>query len=138
MPTDGVNFIDKDDARRAALCRGKQIADARCTHPDENFDELRPANRKKGNVRFARDGARHQRLAGAWRSDEEHASWNARTERGELVRLFQKLDDLLQLLLRFIYAGDVRKGDGRFIACKDACPRFAKRERRVIAALRAP
>ena len=52
-----------------------------------------------------------KRLAGAGRSNEQHAARNAAAETLELLRIAQEFDDLLQILLGFVDAGDVFKRD---------------------------
>ncbi len=51
-----------------------------------------------------------QRLAGAGRTNQQHAARNAPAEPLELLRIAQELDDLLQIFLGFVDARDVLKG----------------------------
>src|SRR3972149_1250654 len=89
----------------------------------------------QGEVGLARGGAREERLAGARRPHEQHAPRDARAQRGELLRVLEELDDLLQLLLRFVYAGDVGEGHRRPVATERACLALAEVHRLGVAAL---
>ena len=73
MPSDRVDFIDEDDARRVLFALLEQIAHAAGADADKHLDEVRTGNRKERNVRFAGDRPRQQRLAGSRRSDHQHA-----------------------------------------------------------------
>ena len=55
---------------------------------------------------------------------------------GELLRLLEELDDFLELLLGFLRAGHVRKGDGGLVAREDPRPALAEGHGLVIGALR--
>ncbi len=111
MPADGVDLVDEDDARRILLRLLEHVAHAARADADEHLDEIGAGNREEGNVRLAGDGARKQRLAGARRSDQKHATRNAPAEPLKLLRIAQELDDLLEVLLRLIDARDVVEGD---------------------------
>ena len=78
---------------------------------DEHLDEVGARDGEERHVGLAGDGARDQRLAGAGRADEQHAARNAPAEPLELLRIAQELDDLLEVLLGLVDAGDVLEGD---------------------------
>ena len=107
MATDRVDFVDEDDAGRVLLRLLEHVAHAACADADEHFDEVGARNREEGHVRFARDRARGQCLAGARRADKQHAARDASAEFLELLRVAQELDDLLQVFLGFVDASDV-------------------------------
>ena len=86
VPTDGVNLVDEDDARRVLLALLEEVADAARADADEHLDEVRARDAEERHARLAGDGAREQRLAGARRADEEHALGNAPAEALELLR----------------------------------------------------
>src|ERR671930_474002 len=64
---------------------------------------LRPLMSGAGSTtwRSKRPGHRaaEQRLAGAWRADQQHALGDARAQGGKFFRIFQELDHLLEFLL---------------------------------------
>ena len=62
---------------------------------------------KNGHIGFARDGARQQRLAGARRADQQHALGDMAAELLEFLRVAQEVDDLVQVFLGLVDAGDV-------------------------------
>ena len=122
-----VELVDEDDARRLGFGLLEQIADARGADADEHLDELRSAQAEERHVRFAGDGARQQRLAGARRADQQHALGNPAAEVRVLLRVLQELDDLLQLLFGLVDAGDVGEPHLHFVVGVDL--RAAARER---------
>ena len=107
VTADRVDFVDEDDARRVLLALLEQIADAAGADADEHLDEVRSADREERHVRFAGDGAREQRLAGAGRAHQQHALRNASAEFLEFLRLLEELDDLDEFFLGLVDAGDV-------------------------------
>ena len=111
MAADRVDFVDEDDARRILLGLFEHVAHAACADADEHFDEVGARNREEGHVGLAGDRARQQRLAGAWRADEQHAVRDLAAEPLELLRIAQEFDDFLEILLGFVDAGDIVKGD---------------------------
>ena len=107
MAAHSVDFIDEDDARRVFLALLEQIADAACAHADEHLDEIRTRDREERHIRFARNRAREQCLAGSRRPDQQHAFRNAPAEFLEFLRVLQEIDDFVELFLGFIDSGDV-------------------------------
>ena len=87
----------------------EQIAHAGRADADEHLDELGAAEAEEGDLGLAGDGAREQRLAGARRADEQHALRNPAADARVLLRRLQELDDLLELVLGLVDAGDVRR-----------------------------
>ncbi len=63
--------------------------------------------REERNVRLSRDRLRQQRLPGAGRTNEQHALRDLAAELLELLRILEEVDDLAQLFLGFVDAGDV-------------------------------
>ena len=102
-----VELVDEDDAGRLGFGLLKQIADAGGADADEHLHELGSAQAEKRHVRLAGHRAREQRLAGARRADQQHALRNPAAEIGVFLRVLEELDDLLQLVLRFVDAGHV-------------------------------
>ena len=110
---DRVELVDEDDRRRVLARLVEQLADARRAEAGEHLDERRRALRVEAGARLVRDRLRGERLAGAGRAVEEDALRHARAERLEALRVAQEVDDLLELLLRLVEAGDVVPGDRR-------------------------
>ena len=107
MAADRVDFIDEDDAGRVLLRLLEHVAHAAGADAHEHFDEVRAGDREERHIRFAGDGAGEQRLAGARRTDEQHALRDAAAEPLEFLRIAQEFDDLFQFFLGFVDAGDV-------------------------------
>ena len=90
---------------------------------------------KNGHAGLAGDGAGHQRLAGARRPDEQDAARDARAERVELLRVFQELDDFLELRLGLVDPGHVGERDDRLVAEEHPGAALAEAQGLVIGAL---
>ena len=107
LATDGVDFVDEDDAGRIFSRLFKSIAHARGADADEKLDEIRTRNREKRHIGFSRDGAREQGFSGAGRPDEQHALGNAPADFGKAFRLAQEIDDFGNFFFCFVATGDV-------------------------------
>src|ERR1039458_1356696 len=68
-----INLDDEDDRGGGLTRLREQITHASRADSDERLDEVRARQREKGGVGLAGDGLREQRLAGARRSDQQHA-----------------------------------------------------------------
>jgi hypothetical protein len=66
---------------------------------------------KERHPGLAGDGPGQQGLAGAGRAGQQHAGGDAAAEPREFLRVFEEIDDLLQLLLGLVDAGHVLEGD---------------------------
>src|SRR5947209_7255146 len=97
MATDGVNFINEDDAGRVLLALLEEIANAACADANEHFDEVRAGDGEEWDVSFASDSAGEQSLARTWRSDEQNALGDTAAKLLKFLRILQELDDFLQL-----------------------------------------
>jgi hypothetical protein len=129
MAADRVDFVDEDDAGRVLLGLLEHVAHAAGADADEHLDEVGTGNGEERHVRLAGDRARDQRLAGARRADEEHAARNASAQALEFAGIAQEFDDLLQILLGFVDAGDVVKRDAAMRFRQQLCARLAEAER---------
>ena len=108
---DGVDLVDEDDARLGRLGLLHHVAHPGGADADEHLDELRGVDAEERHAGLARRGARQQRLAGAGGADQQHAARHPRADRRELLRVLEEVDDLAQLDLDVVHAGDVREGD---------------------------
>jgi len=125
MASDRVDFVDKDDAGCILLGLLEHVAHAACADADEHFDEIGARDREEGNIRFACNGTRKQRLTGARRADQQHALGDAPAETLEFLRVTQKFDDLLQLVLGLVDARDVLERHAAVTFGQQLCLRFA-------------
>ena len=133
-----VELVDEDDARRLAFGLLEQVADAGRADAHEHLDEFRSAEAEKRHVRLAGDGAREQRLARAGRTDEQHALGNPPAEVRVLFRILEELDDLLQFVLGFVHAGDVREPHFDFVVRIDLGAAPGERHHAALGAAHAP
>ena len=138
LAADGVDLVDEDDAGRVLLGLVEEVAHAAGADADEHLDELRAADAEERHARLAGDGLAEQRLAGARRADQQHALGDARADGDELVRVLEELDDLVQLLLGLVDAGDVDERDRRLVTGEQAGAAAAEGQRLVVAALGLP
>ena len=111
MAADRVDLVDEDDAGRVLLALLEHVAHPAGADADEHLDEVGARDREERHVGLAGDGAREQGLAGARRADQQHALRDLAAEALEFLRVLQVLDDLLELLLGLVDAGDVLEGD---------------------------
>ena len=129
MTADRVDLVDEDDAGRVLLRLLEHVADAGGADADEHLDEVRAGDGEERHVRLAGDGAGEQRLAGAGRADQQHAARNASAEALELLRVAQELDDLLEVFLGLVDAGDILEGDAAMGLGEELGLRLAEAER---------
>ena len=104
---DGVNLIDEDNTRRFLASLLKEVADAGGADADEHLHEIGPGNGKERHFRLARNRACQQRLTSTRRAHHQHALGNLAAEALELLGVFEELDDLFELFLGLVRAGDV-------------------------------
>src|SRR5436190_11179653 len=128
MTTDRVNFVDENNARRGFLALLKHVANPAGANPDKHLDEIGTADREEWDISLAGDGAGEQGLAGAGRPDQKHAFRNAPPEFLKLLRITQKLDQLLHFILGFLDSGNVAESNFIFVAGQHARFGFAKVE----------
>src|SRR5262245_8573671 len=129
MAPDRVDLVHEDDAGRVLLALLEQVAHTRRADADEHLHEVRARDREERHVGLAGDRLREEGLAGAGRTDEEHALGNLAAELLELGRVFQELDDLAELLLGLVHTGHVLERDLVLLLRDQTRPRLAKRER---------
>ena len=108
---DRVELVDEDDRGRVLARLVEELADPGGAEPGEHLDERGGALRVELRARLVRDGLGEQRLAGAGRTVEQDPLRNAGAEPLEALRMAEEVDDLLQLGLRLVDAGDVVPGD---------------------------
>ena len=110
---DGVQLVDEDDGWRRLAGLLEQVAHAAGADADDHLDELARAHAEERHVGFAGHGAREQRLARARRADEQHAFGRRAAQAGVLGRVLEEIDDLFELFLGLVDAGDVGERDAR-------------------------
>ena len=101
---DGVDFVDKDDAGGFLLGLAKQVAHLGRAHAHEHLDKFRSGHGEEGYIRLARDGLGQHRLTGSRRADQQNALGHLGTDLAVFLRIFQILDDLLEVFFRLVHA----------------------------------
>ena len=123
---DGIDLIDKDDARGLFLGLLKQIANLGGATADEHLDELRTRNTKERNARLAGNGLGKQGLTRTRRADKEGTARQLGADLLVALRLLQKVDDLLEGLLGLFLAGDILKGHAHILGSDHASTGLAQ------------
>src|SRR5262249_56973371 len=111
MASDGIDFVDEDDAGGVLLALDEKIPHPRCADADEHFDEVGTGDGEEWNSGLAGDRARQQGFAGSGRSDQKNAFGNSATQPGEALWVTQKLNYFFKFILGFVDARDVGEGD---------------------------
>ena len=107
VAADGVELVDEDD-RRAVLARlGEQPPDAGGAEAGEHLDERGGRLGEELRAGLVRDRLGQQRLAGAGRAVQQDPLRHVGAERREPLGVAQELDDLGELRLGLVAAGDV-------------------------------
>ena len=135
---DRVNFVDEDDAGRILLALLEKIANAARADAHEHLDEIRTRNREEWNVRFARNRASQQSLARSRRPDEQHAFRNAPAELLEFLRIFQEVDDFVELFLGLVDSGYILECGLFLLRGQKPRARLAEAQRLIPAGLHLP
>ena len=115
MATHGVDFVNKHQTGCGFFALLEHVANARGADADKHFHEVRTADREEGHIRLASNGAGEQGFAGSRGANHENALGNAAAELLELLGIFQKFHQFLNLVLRLFDAGDILEGDAVFI-----------------------
>ena len=107
---DGIDLIDKDNARGLFLGLLKQITHLGSATADEHLDELGARNAKERHARLAGNSLGKQGLTGTRRANKKSAARQLGADLLVALRLLQKVDDLLERLLGLLLAGNILKG----------------------------
>jgi hypothetical protein len=110
LAADGVDLVDEDDGPAQLAGRLEQVAHAAGADADEHLHEVRAADRQERHAGLAGHGAGDEGLAGAGGPDEQHALGDAGADLAELLGVLEEVDDLADLLLHALVAGDVGEG----------------------------
>src|SRR4029077_15455096 len=126
MTSDGVNFVDEDDAGGILLALLKEVTNAAGADADKHFHEIRARDREERNVSFASNRPGQQGFASSRRADQEHALGNASAKLLKFLRLAQEFNDLASLFFGLIHAGHVFERDFLLLHGKQARPALAE------------
>ncbi len=107
LAADRVDLVDEDDGPAHLAGLLEQVADAAGADADEHLHEVGTGDREEADAGLAGDGAGEQRLAGAGRTDEQDALGDPGADLLEPLGHPQEVDDLADLQLHALVAGDV-------------------------------
>ncbi len=93
LATDGVDFIDKDNAWSCLLSFLEQVTDTASTNTHKHFHKFRSGNVEKRYVGFAGYSAGDQGLTGSRGTHEQNTFRNLGTKINELFGSLQELDN---------------------------------------------
>ena len=108
---DSVDLVDEDDAGGVFPRRREEVAHPGRTDTDEHLDELGTAHAVEGHAGLARGGLGEHGFTGTGGPGQDGAAGNLGTEPLEPVGLREEADELHDLLLGLVHAGDVGKPD---------------------------
>ena len=108
---DGVDLVDEHDAGGLLLRLLEQVAHLGRAHADEHLYEFGTAHGEERHVRLARDRLGQHGLAGARRTDEQHALGHGSADLTVFGRIAQVIHDLLQIVFGFVHALHVGEVD---------------------------
>src|SRR5579864_5100310 len=138
MTSDGIDFVDEDDAGSILLALLEKIAYAAGAYADKHLYKVRARDREEGNIGLARNCSCQQRFTSSGRPDQQDSLGNATAQFLELLRLAQELNDLAQLFLGLFYASHVFERDFLLLHGEQPRPALAKRQRLIPASLHLP
>ncbi|KIR22283.1 hypothetical protein PFLU3_21630 [Pseudomonas fluorescens] len=133
MATNGIDFIDKDDARSMFLGLFEHVANTTGTHADEHLDEVRAGNREERHLGLPGNRLGQQGFTGTRRTHHQHAARNTTTQALELARIAQKLYQFADFFLGFIATGNVSQGGLHLIFGEQARLALAEAHRPALA-----
>ena len=116
LAADGVDLIDEDDGRSVLLGLVEQVAHTGGAKAHEHLHEVGAGHGVERHAGLACDGARQQRLTGAWRAVQQHAARNAGAQSLVTGRVLEEVLDFLDLLHGSVFAGHVGELGGRGLA----------------------
>ena len=113
LAADGVDLVDEDDGPAHLLGRLEQVADPAGADADEHLHEVRARHRQERHAGLAGDRPGDEGLAGAGGTDQQDALGDAGADLAEALGVLQEVDDLVDLGLDALVAGDVGEGGAR-------------------------
>mmetsp|Transcript_451 Transcript_451/g.1034 ORF Transcript_451/g.1034 Transcript_451/m.1034 type:complete len:221 (+) Transcript_451:1472-2134(+) len=109
LASNGIDFVNKENARGVLLGGAKQVADAAGTHADKHLLKLGARGVEKRYARLAGNGTRQKSLARTGRADQEDTLGELPAEAGKCGRGAKVLCNFLELCLGLVASLDVVK-----------------------------
>ena len=124
---DGVELVDEDDRRRRLLGLAEQVSHARGADADDRLDELGGAEMEKNGAPASPATARASSvLPVPGRAGEQHAARDPAAQALVALRVLEEVDDLGQLRLGLVDAGDVGERHVRVAGFDPSCAAAAE------------
>ena len=111
VTSDRVDLVDEDDGGRHLFGLIEQVAHAARADADVELHEVGAGDRQELHVSLACDGLGQKGLAGARRADQQNALRHLCAETVVAGGIAEEFNDLLELGLFLLCAGNVGKGD---------------------------
>ena len=112
---DRIDLVDEQQTGRILARLFEHVAHPARADADEHLHKIGTADRKERHPGFAGHGLRHQRFTGTGFADDQAPLRNLAADQLEPQRVLQVIDDLADLLLRLIRAGDIVEVDIQLI-----------------------
>mmetsp|Transcript_72663 Transcript_72663/g.183960 ORF Transcript_72663/g.183960 Transcript_72663/m.183960 type:complete len:329 (-) Transcript_72663:657-1643(-) len=113
LATHCVDLIDEDDGGGGGTRLGEEVADSRRADTHKHLDEVGATHGIERAIRLASDRLRQESLTSARRSDEQATFGHAGAKRLVLGGVLQEVDELHDLFLGLLQAGDIAELDLR-------------------------
>mmetsp|Transcript_36609 Transcript_36609/g.72947 ORF Transcript_36609/g.72947 Transcript_36609/m.72947 type:complete len:223 (+) Transcript_36609:1214-1882(+) len=109
--TDGIDFVDENDARSVLLRLAEEVAHTRGADTNEHLNELRARGGHEGHAGLTGNSTCEQRLARAGRALHDGALGDLCAKGRILCGLLEEIDNLRQLELGAVAARHIHKRD---------------------------
>src|SRR5574344_2411980 len=107
LPTDRIDFINKDNAGCGLFGFPEEIPDTACADTDEHFNEIGTRNAVERNACLTRNSFSQEGFAGARIADKENAFGKTSAVFGVFLRLFEVFDHFDHFGFLFVAACDI-------------------------------
>ena len=135
LPSYGIDFIDKNNARCILLCLLEEVTNTGSTHTDEHLHEIRTGNRKERYARFTCSGLGNVGFTGTRITHHQHTFRDPRSQLGIFSRIPKEVHNLLKFFLFLLEAGYILKGDALSVILIQFRPILSELEGLVVPAL---
>ena len=116
VTANGIDLVDKDNARGLPLGLLKHIAHPRRAHTDKHLDKVGARNGEKWHFGLARDRLSQQRFTGSRWADHQDTLGDSPTQTLKLGWVAKKFYQFADIFFGLVNPGDVGKGGVDLIA----------------------
>ena len=113
--SDGIDFIDKDDAGCGLSRLLEEVADTAGTYAHKHFHKVRTGQGIKGHLGLTGHGLRQQSFSGSRRAHQQGTLRQLRTDGGVLDGIVKEVHNLLEAFLRLVLASHILEADAGFL-----------------------